>query len=109
MLGTFPSYVRRLDASDRNDDGPIDKLAFEIVLASSLKVGDLVLCTRGEVIPLDGLVVEGRATIADGRRGNPTKLTPVLTGAGLRVRQGTRLASGHVVVRVEEEENLLSR
>lgn len=101
MLGICPSHVRRLDASDRDDQEPIDKLAFEIVLASSLNDGDLVLCTEGDFVPMDGLVVDGRATIDESPRRSPEPSPPVITAAGLRIRQGTRLRSGYVVVRVQ--------
>ena len=79
------THVRRLDASEADYDGPIDKLAFELVLASRLKAGDLVLCTAGDVVPADGVIVEGTALIATGRS---------------LVRRGTRLVSGYIVLRV---------
>jgi hypothetical protein len=85
------SHVRLLDASASNSpaeaeyEGPIDKLAFELVLATRLRPGDLVLCTAGDVIPRDGIVVEGTAL---GVPGAPF------------VRRGTRLLSGYIVLRV---------
>ena len=79
------THVRRLDASDAGYEGPIDKLAFELVLAARLKAGDLVLCTAGDVVPADGIVIEGTATIAHG--------SPL-------VRRGTLLDSGYLVLRV---------
>ena len=105
MLGICPSHVRRLDASDSDDHEPIDKFAFEIVLASSLHDGDLVLCTEGDVVPMDGLVIDGRATIDDAPRRSVQPSRQVITGAGLRIRQGTRLRSGYVVVRVTDWED----
>jgi len=78
------THVRRLDASEADYDGPIDKLAFELVLATRLRVGDLILCTAGDVVPADGVVVEGTANMASG---------PL-------VRRGTRLASGYIVLRI---------
>jgi high-affinity K+ transport system ATPase subunit B len=94
------THVRLLDASEPGFDGPVDKLAFEMVLASRLKAGDLVLCTEGDFVPADGVVVEGIASIAergvaeDGVDGAP------LTGPRLRVQRGLRLLSGYLVVRV---------
>jgi hypothetical protein len=79
------THVRRLDASEAGYEGPIDKLAFELVLVTRLKAGDLVLCTAGDVIPADGVVIEGTAEIANG--------TPL-------VLRGTRLTSGYIVLRV---------
>ncbi len=78
------THVRRLDASEADYDGPIDKLSFELVLATRLRAGDLILCTAGDVVPADGVVVEGTAD----------------TVVGPLVRRGTRLASGYIVLRI---------
>jgi high-affinity K+ transport system ATPase subunit B len=75
------THVRRLDASDSNG-AAIDKLAFEVVLTSSLRAGDLILCTAGDVMPVDGQVVEGGSF------------------AEQQIRAGTRVTSRYVVVRV---------
>jgi potassium-transporting ATPase ATP-binding subunit len=90
------THVRLLDASEADYEGPIDKLAFELVLVTRLKAGDLVLCTAGDVVPADGVVIEGMATIADG--GQTT--SPIVTARRLLVRRGTHLASGYIVLRV---------
>jgi len=79
------SHVRLLDASGAEYEGPSDKLAFELVLVTRLKPGDLVLCTAGDVIPADGIVVEGTAMAAVG---------------GPFVRRGTQLPAGYIVLRV---------
>ena len=79
------THVRLLDASQADYEGPIDKLAFELVLATRLKAGDLVLCTAGDVVPADGVVIEGTASI---------------TNDGHLVRRGTHLASGYIILRV---------
>lgn len=93
-------YVRRLDASD-DDASSIDVLAFEIVRTESLGRGDLVLCTDGDVTPVGGVVVDGRAEV---------EVTPAWAGRapqrafsarGLRVSAGTRVAAGHLVIRVD--------
>jgi len=55
------------------------------VLATRLKAGDLVLCTAGDIVPADGVVIEGTAVLA---AGDPL------------VRRGTRLISGYIVLRV---------
>ena len=81
------THVRLLDASETGSEGPIDKLAFELVLATRLKPGDLVLCTAGDVIPVDGVVIE---------RGG----TATITNDGPLVRRGMRLASGYIILRV---------
>ena len=94
------THVRLLDASEPGFEGPIDKLAFEMVLKSRLKAGDLVLCTPGDVVPADGVVVEGIASIAE--HGSPEGRigSAPLTGPRLRVSRGLRLLSGYLVVRV---------
>jgi K+-transporting ATPase ATPase B chain len=90
------THVRLLDAQEPDHEGPIDKLAFELVLATRLKPGDLVLCTAGDVVPADGVVVEGMATIDDGGQ-TPS---PIVTARRLLVRRGTHLASGYIILRV---------
>ena len=90
------THVRLLDASEAGHEGPIDKLAFELVLTARLRAGDLVLCTAGDVVPVDGVVVEGMATIDEGGQA----AFPILTARQALVRRGTRLASGYIVVRV---------
>jgi K+-transporting ATPase ATPase B chain len=90
------THVRLLDASDPSYVGPIDKLAFEIVLARRLKAGDLVLCTAGDVVPADGLVIEGQASIADGESAG----SAVATARQSLIRRGSHLLSGYLVLRV---------
>jgi high-affinity K+ transport system ATPase subunit B len=87
------THVRLLDASMPEHDGPIDKLAFEIAKVSRLKAGDLVLCARGDVIPTDGVVVEGVASVTSGG-------DEAWTGSPLRVDRGLELTSGYLVVRL---------
>ena len=96
MMMPMSTHVRLLDASEADHEGPIDKLAFELVLVTRLKAGDLVLCTAGDVVPADGVVVEGMATIEND--GQTT--SPIVTARRLLVRRGTHLASGYIVVRV---------
>jgi high-affinity K+ transport system ATPase subunit B len=100
MLGNRPSHVRRLDASDADPEAPIDKLAYEIVLTSRLSVGDLVLSTAGEVVPISGVVVEGRAAVNDADAADWQRSPPVLILPGVLIQQGTHVVSGYVVVRV---------
>ena len=94
----LPSHVRLLDASRSDDFDPVDRLAFEIALASSLRRGDLVLCVAGDTVPTDGVVVEGRASLSIVSENH----ADAETCERLRVRRGSRLASGYLVVRVTE-------
>jgi K+-transporting ATPase ATPase B chain len=90
----LPSHVRLLDASRDDGEDPIDLLAFEIVRVSSLRRGDLVLCTPGDVVPGDGVVVEGSATLsADETRA-------AIIDGGCAVRRGMTVLRGHVVIRI---------
>lgn len=52
--------VRRLDASD---GGAINILEFELVPASALRDGDLVLYTAGDAISAKGEIVDGVASM----------------------------------------------
>jgi cation transport ATPase len=84
----LPSHVRLLDAS-RDTEDAIDLLAFEIVRVSSLRRGDLVLCTPGDIVP-DGVVVEGAATLT----------ADEVVDGGCEVRGGLMVLRGHLVVRI---------
>lgn len=56
----WETLVRRLDASD---GGAINILEFEMLPASALRDGDLVLCTAGDAIPANGEIVDGVASM----------------------------------------------
>jgi K+-transporting ATPase ATPase B chain len=78
-----------------------DKAAVEAVAASALHVGDLVVVRAGEIIPSDGEVVEGVASV------NESAVTgesaPVIREAGgdrSAVTGGTLVLSDTIVVRV---------
>jgi K+-transporting ATPase ATPase B chain len=77
----------------------------QLVEAANLKRGDLVLVETGDVIPADGEVVEGVASV------NESAVTgesaPVLREAGgdfASVTGGTRVLSDHIIVRVTSKE-----
>jgi K+-transporting ATPase ATPase B chain len=81
-------------------DGP----AFDLVAASTLVRGDLVLVATGDLIPADGEVVRGVASV------NEAAITgesaPVIREAGgdrSAVTAGTRVISDQIVVRVTQE------
>ncbi len=100
MPGVFPSHVRLLDASAPGYEGPIDKFAFEIVLARRLRADDLVLCVAGDVIPASGVVVEGVAVIEEA--GAPTwpLSRQAFIGPGMAIQGGIRVCSDYLVFRV---------
>jgi K+-transporting ATPase ATPase B chain len=75
--------------------------AHELVAASQLRMGDIVLVETGDLIPADGEVTEGVASV------NESAITgesaPVIREAGgdrSAVTAGTRVISDHVKVRV---------
>ena len=53
----------RQEARARRLDDPENHLAYEMVRATELRSGDYVLCAAGDVIPADGEVVEGVASV----------------------------------------------
>jgi potassium-transporting ATPase ATP-binding subunit len=90
--------ARRLDASD---GGEIDIKAFEVVAATSLRRGDLVLCVPGDVIPSDGEVVEGVASVDESAITGES--APVIRESGgdrSAVTGGTKVLSDHLVIRI---------
>jgi len=94
---TLPCYVRRLDAPDPEDSGPISKFGFDLVLSSSLAPGDLVLCCAGELVPADGSIVEGVMCFE-----HAPGASPILAArSSRRVLAGTRLRSGYLILRVD--------
>jgi K+-transporting ATPase ATPase B chain len=72
-----------------------------IVSASSLKVGDLVVCEAGDIIPSDGEVVEGIASVDESAITGES--APVIRESGgdrSAVTGGTKVLSDRIVIRV---------
>jgi len=93
------TQARRLDASDTG--GSIDHLAFETVPAPTLRRGDLILCTAGDVIATDGEVVEGVASVDESAiTGESAPVIRESGGERSAVTGGTRVLSDWIVVRV---------
>lgn len=93
------THARRLDASDLG--GPVDKLRFSIVDATSLRKGDLVLCVPNDIIPSDGEVVEGVASVDESAITGES--APVIRESGgdrSAVTGGTKVLSDHLVIKV---------
>ncbi|HEY4217223.1 MAG TPA: potassium-transporting ATPase subunit KdpB [Gemmatimonadaceae bacterium] len=94
------THAKRLDASD-DRSVPVDKLAFEMVPAPSLRRDDLVLCTPGDVIPSDGEVVEGVASVDESAITGES--APVIRESGgdrSAVTGGTKVLSDYLVIRI---------
>ncbi|MBL8021971.1 MAG: potassium-transporting ATPase subunit KdpB [Leptospirales bacterium] len=76
-------------------------LSFEVVSASRLAEGDLVVCSAGEVIPGDGEVVAGVASVDESAITGES--APVIRESGgdrSAVTGGTRVLSDRIVVRI---------
>jgi potassium-transporting ATPase ATP-binding subunit len=77
---------------------------FQNVPAPELKIGDLVLCEPGDVIPGDGEVIEGVATVDESAITGES--APVIRESGgdrSAVTGGTRVLSDRIVVRITAE------
>ncbi|HEY4307540.1 MAG TPA: potassium-transporting ATPase subunit KdpB [Gemmatimonadaceae bacterium] len=93
------THAKRLDASDYG--GPVDKLEFELELASNLRRGDIVLCTPGDVVPSDGEVVEGVASVDESAITGES--APVIRESGgdrSAVTGGTKVLSDYLIIRI---------
>jgi len=92
--------TRRLTSAkllkDRRDTSRV-----EMVSSSDLRSGDLVLCRPGDVIPGDGEVVEGVASVDESAITGES--APVIREAGgdrSSVTGGTRVLSDRIVIRI---------
>jgi potassium-transporting ATPase ATP-binding subunit len=78
----------------------------EVAVASgTLKIGDLIVCSAGELIAADGEIVEGIATVDESAITGES--APVIRESGgdrSAVTGGTRVTSDRIVIRVTAEE-----
>lgn len=71
------------------------------VLATALRMGDLVVCEAGDIIPIDGEVIEGIASVDESAITGES--APVIRESGgdrSAVTGGTRVISDRIVVRI---------
>jgi K+-transporting ATPase ATPase B chain len=76
----------------------------EIVLAPDLKKGDLVICEAGDIIPVDGDVIEGIASVDESAITGES--APVIRESGgdrSAVTGGTKVISDRIVIKVTSE------
>lgn len=76
----------------------------KIVPSSQLRKGDLFVCEAGDIIPMDGEIVEGLATIDESAITGES--APVIREAGgdkSSVTGGTKVLSDHIKVKVTTE------
>jgi len=76
----------------------------ERVAATDLRKGDLVVCTTGDIIPADGEVIEGIASVDESAiTGESAPVVRESGGDRSAVTGGTRVLSDRVVIRVTSE------
>jgi potassium-transporting ATPase ATP-binding subunit len=82
-----------------------DRSKYRLVEADTLRRGDIVLVEANDIIPADGTVIEGAASVSEGAITGES--APVLRAAGgtlAFVRRGTHVLSDRLVVRVKSRE-----
>jgi potassium-transporting ATPase ATP-binding subunit len=91
----------RTETQAKQLDDPEDHTSYEIVPATALKRGDHVICTPGDVIPGDGEVVEGVASVDESAITGES--APVIRESGgdrSAVTGGTKVLSDYLVIRI---------
>lgn len=94
---THFTLARRLESPD-------DRLRFDVVGARLLRPGDIVFVLAEDMIPADGVVVDGIARVDESTMVGPGE--PVLRSAAAdscEVAAGTRVVAGWLVVRVSAD------
>src|ERR1700731_950905 len=99
LLGLAPKAARRLRGDNTDEEVPLDAIA----------VGDRLRVRPGEKVPVDGTILEGRATIDESLVTGESM--PVGKDAGAKVIAGTLNQTGSFVMRAEKVggETLLSQ
>src|SRR4029077_1183308 len=80
---------------------PRDRASVESVAGAALRKGDVVLCTPGDMIPGDGEVIEGVASVDESAITGES--APVIRESGgdrSAVTGGTRVLSDFLIIRV---------
>jgi K+-transporting ATPase ATPase B chain len=93
--------ARRLPAGSAAGNGAFDKSRAETVNADALRRGDLVLCLPNDMIPGDGEVVEGVASVDESAITGES--APVIRESGgdrSAVTGGTKVLSDYIIVRI---------
>ena len=91
----------RLEAQAKLLADPSDHLDFELTPATRLRTGDYVICTPGDVIPSDGEVVEGVASVDESAiTGESAPVVRESGGDRSAVTGGTKVLSDWLVIRI---------
>jgi potassium-transporting ATPase ATP-binding subunit len=89
--------AKRLLGSNRSE--------YRLVEAQTLRRGDVVLVEADDIIPADGTVIEGAASVSEGPiTGESAPVLRAADGAHSFVRRGTHVLSDWLVVRVKSRE-----
>ncbi|MDQ2930204.1 MAG: potassium-transporting ATPase subunit KdpB [Gemmatimonadota bacterium] len=91
----------RTETHAKKLEDPSDHLSSELVSGTSLRSGDFVICTPGDIIPGDGEVTEGVASVDESAITGES--APVIREAGgdrSAVTGGTKVLSDFLVIRI---------
>jgi len=91
----------RTEVHAKRLDDPTNHLSSELVPGTSLRSGDFVICTPGDIIPGDGEVTEGVASVDESAITGES--APVIREAGgdrSAVTGGTKVLSDFLVIRI---------
>jgi P-type Cu+ transporter len=90
LLGLAPKTARRLRGDNTDEEVPLDAIA----------VGDRLRVRPGEKVPVDGAILEGRATVDESLVTGESM--PVGKDAGAKVVAGTLNQTGFFIMRAEK-------
>jgi K+-transporting ATPase ATPase B chain len=96
--------ARRINGYDAKRDASAERSALEPVASTDLRRGDIVVVEAGELIPGDGDIVWGIASVDESAITGES--APVIREAGgdrSAVTGGTRVLSDRIIVRIESE------
>ncbi len=96
--------MRTQTSARRLPGGPANRKE-ELVPATALRRGDFVICEAGDIIPGDGEVIEGIASVDESAITGES--APVIRESGgdrSAVTGGTRVLSDHIIVRITSEQ-----
>jgi len=91
----------RTQTTAKRLEDPMNHLAVEPIPADRLRRGDIVLCTPGDMIPGDGEVIEGVASVDESAITGES--APVIRESGgdrSAVTGGTKVLSDYLVIRI---------
>ncbi|GAA1322530.1 potassium-transporting ATPase subunit KdpB [Leucobacter albus] len=93
--------AHRIDGYDEGDDAAAASAAASQVPSADLRVGDVVVVTQGELIPGDGDVIWGIASVDESAiTGESAPVVRESGGDRSAVTGGTRVLSDRIVVRI---------